>query len=74
MKFVTPAHSSATQQRSQPQTLSPLVHLIDDDDAVRASLALLIGTVGLSVQTWGGGHLDEQCAIAGIDKVKELLK
>ena len=33
-------------------TLSPLVHLIDDDEAVRSSLALLIGTVGLRVQTW----------------------
>lgn len=33
-------------------TLSPLVHLIDDDDAVRASLALLISTVGLRVQGW----------------------
>ncbi|APW41712.1 response regulator transcription factor [Rhodoferax saidenbachensis] len=33
--------------------LSPLIHLIDDDEAVRASLALLIGTVGLRVQTWG---------------------
>ena len=32
--------------------LSPLIHLIDDDDAVRASLALLIGTVGLRVQAW----------------------
>ena len=32
--------------------LSPLVHLIDDDAAVRDSLALLIGTVGLRVQTW----------------------
>ncbi len=32
--------------------LSPLIHLIDDDEAVRASLALLIGTVGLRVQTW----------------------
>lgn len=32
--------------------LSPLIHLIDDDDAVRAGLALLIGTVGLRVQTW----------------------
>ena len=38
---------------SAMQTLSPLVHLIDDDEAVRASLALLIGTVGLRVQTWG---------------------
>lgn len=33
-------------------TLSPLIHLIDDDEAVRNSLALLIGTVGLRVQTW----------------------
>jgi two-component system response regulator FixJ len=32
--------------------LSPLVHLIDDDDAVRNSLALLISTVGLRVQGW----------------------
>jgi FixJ family two-component response regulator len=32
--------------------LSPLIHLIDDDEAVRHSLALLIGTVGLRVQTW----------------------
>ena len=32
--------------------LSPLVHLIDDDEAVRASLSLLIGTVGLRVHTW----------------------
>ncbi|WP_295852214.1 response regulator [uncultured Xylophilus sp.] len=33
-------------------TLSPLIHLIDDDAAVRDSLALLIGTVGLRVRTW----------------------
>lgn len=32
--------------------LSPLIHLIDDDAAVRESLALLISTVGLRVQTW----------------------
>lgn len=32
--------------------LSPLIHLIDDDEAVRDSLALLISTVGLRVQTW----------------------
>jgi len=31
---------------------SPLVHLVDDDAAVRDSLALLIGTIGLRVQTW----------------------
>jgi two-component system, LuxR family, response regulator FixJ len=33
-------------------TLSPLIHLIDDDEAVRNGLALLISTVGLRVQTW----------------------
>jgi len=32
--------------------VSPLIHLVDDDDAVRQALALLIGTVGLRVQTW----------------------
>lgn len=33
-------------------SLSPLIHVVDDDEAVRSSLALLIGTVGLRVQTW----------------------
>jgi two-component system response regulator FixJ len=33
--------------------LSPLVHLIDDDEAVRSSLALLVSTVGLRVHGWG---------------------
>jgi two-component system response regulator FixJ len=37
---------------STAATLSPLIHLIDDDEAVRSSLALLIGTVGLRVQPW----------------------
>jgi two-component system, LuxR family, response regulator FixJ len=32
--------------------LSPLIHLVDDDEAVRSSLALLISTVGLRVQGW----------------------
>ncbi len=32
--------------------LSPLIQLIDDDQAVRDSLALLIATVGLRVQPW----------------------
>lgn len=31
---------------------SPLIHLVDDDDAVCESLALLIGTVGLRVAAW----------------------
>nr|WP_315246369.1 response regulator [uncultured Albidiferax sp.] len=45
-------------------TLSPLVHLIDDDAAVRDSLALLIGTVGLRVQTWA----DPQVFLAQFDR------
>jgi len=35
-----------------PTPQSPLIHLIDDDAAVRESLALLIGTIGLRVQSW----------------------
>lgn len=31
---------------------APLIHLVDDDDAVRRGLALLIGSVGLSVAEW----------------------
>lgn len=46
----------------QPQ--SPLVHLIDDDQAVRESLALLIGTVGLRVQAWA----DPQAFLADFDR------
>ncbi len=45
-------------------TLSPLIHLIDDDAAVRDSLALLIGTVGLWVQVWS----DPQAFIEGFDR------
>lgn len=44
--------------------LSPLVHLIDDDEAVRNSLALLIGTVGLRVQVWA----DPQTFLSGFDR------
>ena len=29
-----------------------MIHLVDDDEAVRQALAMLIGTVGLRVQTW----------------------
>ena len=41
-----------TSTTAPPAPHSPLVHLIDDDDAVRDGLALLIGTVGLRVQGW----------------------
>jgi FixJ family two-component response regulator len=33
-------------------SISPVVHLVDDDDAVREGLALLVGTVGLRVEQW----------------------
>ena len=33
-------------------SISPLIHLVDDDDAVRDGLALLINTVGLRVSAW----------------------
>lgn len=44
--------------------LSPTVHLIDDDDAVRDSLALLIGTVGLRVVAWA----DPRAFLAGFER------
>ncbi|RYF40513.1 MAG: response regulator transcription factor [Comamonadaceae bacterium] len=46
------------------QTLSPLVHLIDDDAAVRDALSLLIGTVGLRVHAWA----DPQAFVAQFDR------
>lgn len=44
--------------------LSPVIHLVDDDAAVRESLALLIETVGLRVQSWA----DPQEFLAGFDR------
>ncbi len=44
--------------------LSPLIHLIDDDDAVRDSLALLISTIGLRVHGWA----DPAAFMAGFDR------
>lgn len=45
-------------------SLSPTIHLIDDDAAVRESLALLIGTVGLRVTTWA----DPLAFMSGFDR------
>ena len=44
--------------------LSPLIHLIDDDQAVREGLALLIATVGLRVQAWA----EPQAFLDGFDR------
>jgi two-component system, LuxR family, response regulator FixJ len=43
---------------------SPLIHLVDDDDAVRAALALLVGTVGLRTAEWK----DPQAFLQGFDR------
>lgn len=45
-------------------SLSPLIHLVDDDAAVRDALALLIGTVGLRVEKWA----DPEAFLAGFDR------
>jgi len=45
-------------------SLSPVIHLVDDDEAVRQSLALLIGTVGLRVETWA----DPETFLRGFDR------
>jgi FixJ family two-component response regulator len=45
-------------------SLSPTIHLIDDDAAVREGLALLIGTVGLRVTTWA----DPQAFLRDFDR------
>jgi FixJ family two-component response regulator len=49
---------------SPAQPLSPLIQLIDDDDAVRSSLSLLISTVGLRVQSWA----DPVAFLEGFDR------
>jgi FixJ family two-component response regulator len=43
---------------------SPLVHVVDDDAAVRDALALLIASVGLRAQTWA----DAQAFLAGFHR------
>ncbi len=45
-------------------TISALVHLVDDDDAVRDALARLLASVGLRVQGWA----DAQQFLRGFDR------
>jgi two-component system response regulator FixJ len=47
-----------------PTQQSPLVHVVDDDDAVRRGLELLIGSIGLRVQGWA----DPQAFLDGFDR------
>ena len=58
----TPPNPFAMNHNATP--LSPLIHLIDDDEAVRNSLALLIGTIGLRVQPWA----DPQAFVRDFDR------
>ncbi|WP_157267845.1 response regulator transcription factor [Azohydromonas aeria] len=44
--------------------VSPLIHLVDDDDGVRAALALLLSSVGLRVAPWS----DPQAFLDGFDR------
>lgn len=44
--------------------VSPLIHVVDDDDGVRAALALLLSSVGLRVAQWS----DPQAFIDGFDR------
>ena len=57
-------HNAEPLQASPGVMLSPLIHLIDDDEAVRHALALLISTVGLRVQSWA----DPAAFMAGFDR------
>ena len=57
-------YSAELTQASSGVMLSPLIHLIDDDEAVRHALALLISTVGLRVQSWA----DPAVFIEGFDR------
>src|SRR5690606_19784230 len=58
-----PAGTATSRRQSimlQPETsssLSPLIHLLDDDAAVRQSLSLLISTLGLRAQARADSQL-----------------
>lgn len=64
MKLTPPADKPPCQDPHAGAVLSPLIHLIDDDEAVRSSLALLISTVGLRVESWP----DPQTFMSGFDR------
>ena len=61
---LSPSAADTQPANAGSAPLSPLIHLIDDDAAVRDSLALLIGTVGLRVQAWA----DPLAFINGFDR------
>ena len=56
--------AAASPAANTGSSFSPLIHLIDDDAAVRDALSLLIGTVGLRVQPWA----DPQAFMQGFDR------
>ena len=58
------SHPANPLTKAAGSTFSPLIHLIDDDEAVRDALSLLISTVGLRVQPWA----DPQAFMQGFDR------
>lgn len=58
------SHSAKPLATAPGSTFSPLIQLIDDDEAVRDALSLLISTVGLRVQPWA----DPQAFIQNFDR------
>jgi FixJ family two-component response regulator/signal transduction histidine kinase len=58
------AAAGARRPLAMTPSIVPLIQLVDDDAAVRDALSLLIGTVGLRVQTWG----DPQAFVDGLDR------
>ena len=70
-----PENKTRPETVGHAATLSPLIHLIDDDEAVRDSLALLISTVGLRVEGWSDpqafmNSFDRQCVGAIVMDVR----
>ena len=54
---------------SSDLSLSPLIHLVDDDEAVRDALGLLISTVGLRVTPWA----NPERFLAEFDRARAVL-
>ena len=54
---MTRSPAPGTNEKSgSTSSVAPLVHLVDDDDGVRAGLALLLATVGLRTEAWADPH------------------
>ena len=53
---------------------TPTVFIVDDDEAVRDSIAELVSSVGLTAVTFGSAQVQHEAAwLLGIEPVEELL-